>query len=874
MANIPASDPNAPAGPPHRPAPTAGLPDANGFASSAGNGAPGNGAPGNGAPGNGAGDGVDETYNEQSIEVLRGLDAVRKRPGMYIGDTDDGSGLHHMVYEVVDNAIDEALAGYCDTVVVTLNADASVTVTDNGRGIPVGIHDEEGVSAAEVIMTHLHAGGKFNQNAYKVSGGLHGVGVSVVNGLSSRLDLRVFRGGSEWFIRFRDGVPEAPLAEIGPAPALPPGSTRHGPATGTEITFLPSTETFTKTEFDFTTLEHRLRELAFLNSGVTLVLNDARGVEPKSVTLHFEGGLEAFVRYLDRSKQALHAPPLAIRGERDDILLEIAMEWTDSYHETMLCFTNNIPQRDGGTHLAGFRAALTRSVNAYANDSGIAKKEKVTLTGEDMREGLTCVLSVKVPDPKFSSQTKDKLVSSEVSPAVGGIVSDKLTQWFEEHPAEARKIVAKVVEAAAAREAARKARDLTRRKGALDIANLPGKLADCQERDPAKSELFIVEGDSAGGSAKQGRDRRFQAILPLKGKILNVERARFDKMLGSAEIGTLIAALGTGIGHDDFNPEKARYHRIIIMTDADVDGSHIRTLLLTFFFRQMASLIDKGFLYIAQPPLYRLQRGNQKAVYLKDDAALEAYCIDAALRDAVFTQHDGVERAANDLRALLDEATVQRRSLQVLAAKVGDIAVVEQAAIAGALSPSLLGDPNRAIEAAHLTALRLNRLAPEHERSWLGEVIAREGRVEGLVLSRTRQGVGERRLIDAALLRSAEARRLDLDGVSLRQTFDRPGALAARDRSWPIAGPTSLVEAVMELGRRGIEVTRYKGLGEMNPEQLWETTLDPEIRALLQVRVSHADSAEETFSTLMGDLVEPRRGFIQSNALSVANLDV
>ncbi|HEV2099820.1 MAG TPA: DNA topoisomerase (ATP-hydrolyzing) subunit B [Stellaceae bacterium] len=861
MANIPASDPQGPTGAAPGAAPATGQPDRNGSAAGAGNGA---------AHSDGAANGVDETYNEQSIEVLRGLDAVRKRPGMYIGDTDDGSGLHHMVYEVVDNAIDEALAGYCDTVVVTLNADGSVTVTDNGRGIPVGIHDEEGVSAAEVIMTHLHAGGKFNQNAYKVSGGLHGVGVSVVNGLSSRLDLRVFRGGSEWFIRFRDGVPEAPLAEVGPAPAQPEGSTRQGPATGTEITFLPSTETFTKTEFEFATLEHRLRELAFLNSGVTLVLNDARAVEPRSVNLHFEGGLEAFVRYLDRSKQALHPTPIAIRGERDDILLEIAMEWTDSYHESMLCFTNNIPQRDGGTHLAGFRAALTRSVNAYANESGIAKKEKVTLAGEDMREGLTCVLSVKVPDPKFSSQTKDKLVSSEVRPAVESIVADKLTQWFEEHPADARKVVAKVVEAAAAREAARKARDLTRRKGALDVANLPGKLADCQERDPAKSELFIVEGDSAGGSAKQGRDRRFQAILPLKGKILNVERARFDKMLGSAEIGTLIAALGTGIGLDDFDPEKARYHRIIIMTDADVDGSHIRTLLLTFFFRQMSSLIDKGFLYIAQPPLYRLQRGNQKAVYLKDDPALEAYCIDAALRDAVFTQFDGVERGANDLRALLEEARNQRRSVQTLAAKVGDIAVVEQAAIAGALSPSLLADPNRAIEAAHRSAERLNRLAPEHERNWTAEVIGGEG----LVLARTHQGVGERRLIDAALLRSAEARRLDADSAGLRQTYDRPGTLTARDKTWPIAGPTSLVEAVMELGRRGIEVTRYKGLGEMNPDQLWETTLDPEARALLQVKVSHADSAEETFSTLMGDLVEPRRDFIQSNALSVANLDV
>jgi DNA gyrase subunit B len=813
--------------------------------------------------------GEDESYDEHSIEVLRGLDAVRKRPGMYIGDTEDGSGLHHMVYEVVDNAIDEALAGYCDTVTVTLNADGSCTVTDNGRGIPVGIHEEEGVSAAEVIMTHLHAGGKFNQNAYKVSGGLHGVGVSVVNGLSSRLDLRIFRNGQEWFMRFRDGIPEAPLAEIGPAPPWPAGSSRTGPATGTEITFLPSRETFSNTEFDVMTLEHRLRELAFLNSGVRLVLTDLRGVEPKSVTLHYEGGIEAFVRYLDRSKQVLHAPPIVIRGERDGILVEVAMEWTDSYHETMLCFTNNIPQKDGGTHLAGFRAALTRTVNSYANDSGVAKKEKVTLSGEDMREGLSCILSVKVPDPKFSSQTKEKLVSSEVRAVVEGIVADKLAQWFEEHPAEARKVVAKVVEAAAAREAARKARELTRRKGALDVASLPGKLADCQERDPAKSELFIVEGDSAGGSAKQGRDRRFQAILPLKGKILNVERARFDKMLSSAEIGTLIAALGTGIGSEDFDPEKARYHRIIIMTDADVDGSHIRTLLLTFFFRQMPELIEKGYLYIAQPPLYRLLRGSAKAVYLKDDAALEAYCIDAALRDAVFTQHDRVERAGPDLRQLLEQARAQRRSLLALAGKVGSLAVVEQAAIAGALSADLFADPAEAQRAAERIAQRLDRIAAETERTWHGTV-----RGEGLVLGRTHQGVEERRLIDRALLRSSEARRLDADRTQLREVYEMPGALAARDRTIPIAGPAALVEAVMELGRRGIEINRYKGLGEMNPEQLWETTLDPEARSLLQVKVSHADLAEETFSTLMGDLVEPRRDFIQANALSVANLDV
>src|SRR5665213_1469998 len=810
----------------------------------------------------------EEEYSAQSIKVLRGLDAVRKRPGMYIGDTDDGSGLHHMVYEVVDNSIDEALGGFCDTITVTLNPDGSCTVTDNGRGIPVDIHKEEGVSAAQVIMTQLHAGGKFDQNSYKVSGGLHGVGVSVVNALSARLDLKIWRGGKEYFVRFLDGDPEAPLQEVGAAPKVE----RKGKSvfkTGTEIAFWPSTKTFTKTEFDFATLEHRLRELAFLNSGVTLELTDARGVEPKALTLHYEGGLEAFVKYLDRSKQVLH-PAINITGAREGVTVEVAMEWTDSYHETMLCFTNNIPQRDGGTHLAGFRAALTRTVNHYAEESGIQKKEKIALTGEDMREGLSCILSVKVPDPKFSSQTKDKLVSSEVRPIVESVVGDKLQEWFEKHPADARRIVGKVVEAAAAREAARKARDLTRRKGALDLANLPGKLADCQERDPAQSELFIVEGDSAGGSSKQGRNRKFQAILPLKGKILNVERARFDKMLSSVEIGTLIAALGTGIGPEEFDAAKARYHRIIIMTDADVDGSHIRTLLLTFFYRQMPALIEKGYLYIAQPPLYQVKRGSTKAVYLKDDAALEEYRVQAGLRDAIFTQHDGAQRGANDLTALVEEARQVRHMLQPLARKVGSREMVEQAAIAGLLNPALLDAGAQGEAAVQYLAQRLDALAPPGERGWKGEV--RPG--ESFVLSRRRHGTTERRLLDAALLKSAEARRLDERTGELQEAYGKLGKLVAKDKEQPIVGPTSLVEAVMALGPKEGDIQRYKGLGEMNPEQLWETTLDPEARALLQVKIAHADSAEETFSTLMGDLVEPRREFIQTNALSVANLDV
>ncbi|MCW2244150.1 DNA gyrase subunit B [Azospirillum canadense] len=815
-----------------------------------------------------------QDYGAESITVLRGLDAVRKRPGMYIGDTDDGSGLHHMVYEVVDNAIDEALAGYCDKVVVQLNADGSVTVRDNGRGIPTDIHPEEGVSAAEVVMTQLHAGGKFNQNSYKVSGGLHGVGVSVVNALSETLDLRIWRGGREWAMRFRHGVADARLADAGSAPMVDDGAGGQKPLSGTEVTFLPSKDTFTNTEFDFATLEHRLRELAFLNSGVRLVLTDARGVEPKVLDLCYEGGLEAFVNWLDRSKVALHKPAISIKAERPTehggvVTVECSLQWNDSYHETTLCFTNNIPQKDGGTHLAGFRAALTRAINNYANESGIAKKEKVNLSGDDAREGLTCVLSVKVPDPKFSSQTKDKLVSSEVRPVVEAVVGECLAQYFEEHPADAKRVVQKVVEAAAAREAARKARELTRRKGALDIASLPGKLADCQERDPALSELFIVEGDSAGGSAKQGRSRQFQAILPLRGKILNVERARFDKMLSSAEIGTLIAALGTGIGRDEFNPDKTRYHKIIIMTDADVDGSHIRTLLLTFFFRQMPELIERGYLYIAQPPLYRIKRGNAKERYLKDDRALEEYLIEAALGDLSVRTVDGSLLTGETLKELVEQARGARQNIEAIARKAGSLNVAEQAAVIGALSASLAQDAALAQQAAQTVADRLNAL--DAEGGWRGESLPQGG----YALVRTRRGVTHRHLLDADLLKSVEARKLDAIAADLKRVYAEPGrAFEKQKESRSLTGPVALFDTVMELGRRGVTIQRYKGLGEMNPDQLWETTLDPTKRSLLQVKVNHADQAEEVFSTLMGDIVEPRREFIQENALKVANLDV
>jgi DNA gyrase subunit B len=794
-------------------------------------------------------------YGAESIKVLKGLDAVRKRPGMYIGDTDDGSGLHHMVYEVVDNAIDEALAGYAKAVTVTLNPDGSCTVRDDGRGIPTDMHSE-GVSAAEVIMTQLHAGGKFDQNSYKVSGGLHGVGVSVVNALSSWLKLTIWRNGKEHAMEFRDGEAVAPLAEIGPA------LDRRG----TEVTFLPSQKTFTTTtEFDWATLEHRLRELAFLNSGVRIVLSDQRHAVEKREEIIYEGGVEAFVRYLDRNKTPLTQKPIMVRADRDGLGVECALWWNDGYHETVLCFTNNIPQRDGGTHLAGFRGALTRQVTGYADKVGVTKKEKVTLTGDDCREGLTAVLSVKVPDPKFSSQTKDKLVSSEVRPVVESVLNEALAAWFEEHPGEAKTIVGKVIQAAAAREAARKAREMTR-KTALGGGALPGKLADCQERDPAKSELFLVEGDSAGGSAKQGRNREFQAVLPLRGKILNVERVRMDKMLSSQEIGTLITALGAGIS-DDFNADKLRYHKIIIMTDADVDGAHIRTLLLTFFYRQMREIIARGHLFIAQPPLYKVTRGKSEQ-YLKDERALENYLMAGGLEEAVLRAASGEERAGEDLRRLVDEARVIRHVLAGLHSRYNRD-VVEQAAIYGVLNPSVFGDPDKAAAAAPLIADRLDALAEETERGWRGTF--EEG--QGFRFERTVRGVKDAAVIDHALLGSADARKLDEFTASLKENYPRSGVLRRRGEEIPIHGPVSLFEAVTTMGRKGITLQRYKGLGEMNPGQLWETTLDIDARSLLQVKVREADEADDIFTKLMGDVVEPRREFIQENALT-ASVDV
>ncbi len=798
-------------------------------------------------------------YDAASISVLRGLDAVRKRPGMYIGDTDDGSGLHHMAFEIIDNAVDEAQAGFATRCSLTLNGDGSVTVRDDGRGIPIDIHAEEGISAAEVVLTRLHAGGKFNQNSYKVSGGLHGVGAAVVNALSEWMEVRIWRDGVEHFLRFRHGDAEAPLRVVG----------QSDQATGTEVIFKPSPLTFTRTEFDFAVLERRLRELAFLNSGLTIVLRDERHAPAVEETFHYDGGLVAFAQWLDRGKTPVFTPPISVSSVADathGIRVELALTWNNSFHETMLCFTNNIPQRDGGAHLAGFRQALTRVVTKYAE--GMGKKEGLALVGEDMREGMTAVLSVKVPDPKFSSQTKEKLVSSEVQPVVQAVTADAVAHWFETHPKEARAIIQKVMDAAAAREAARKARELTRRKGVLDISTLPGKLADCQERDPALSELFIVEGDSAGGSAKQGRDRKFQAILPLKGKILNVERARFDRMLGSAEIGTLITALGAGIGRADgdaggFDVTKLRYHRIVIMTDADVDGSHIRTLLLTFFFRQMPALIEGGYLYIAQPPLYRAKRGNDER-YLKDDPALEKFLLGRAVAEARLSFADGQSFAGADLAReadILREATARLRRLSALV----PIELLEQAAIAGALTP----DPERAGMAAQTLVQRLDAISLPDERGW---VVVADG--SGLTMARTVRGVAERHALDAAALRSSEARWLAERADAVGARWSEPATLTLDKTEIRVPGPASAFERIMAHGRRGVVINRFKGLGEMNPDQLWHTTLDPAVRTLLRVRVADAEDAGAVFSTLMGDVVEPRRDFIVGNALKVANLDV
>ncbi|MGB7261153.1 MAG: DNA topoisomerase (ATP-hydrolyzing) subunit B [Albidovulum sp.] len=795
-------------------------------------------------------------YGADSIKVLKGLEAVRKRPGMYIGDTDDGSGLHHMVYEVVDNGIDEALAGHADFVRVKIHADNSVSVRDNGRGIPTDIHTEEGVSAAEVIMTQLHAGGKFDQNSYKVSGGLHGVGVSVVNALSDWLELRIWRNGKEHYARFEGGFTVESLRVVGDAE---PGEK------GTEVRFLASTSTFSNLDYVFKTLENRLRELAFLNSGARIILEDERPAEPLHTELFYEGGVREFVKYLDRHKSSALPDPIFITGERGGIGVEVAMWWNDSYHETVLPFTNNIPQRDGGAHLAGFRGALTRTINNYAQSSGIAKKEKVDFTGDDAREGLTCVLSVKVPDPKFSSQTKDKLVSSEVRPAVENLVNEKLSEWFEENPAQAKIIVGKIIEAALAREAARKARELTRRKTAMDVASLPGKLADCQEKDPALSELFLVEGDSAGGSAKQGRSRKNQAVLPLRGKILNVERARFDRMLGSEQIGTLITALGTSIGRDEFNLAKLRYHKIIIMTDADVDGAHIRTLLLTFFFRQMPELIEQGHLYIAEPPLYKVARGKSE-VYLKDQIALEDYLIQQGVDGAMLRLGSGEEITGADLSRVVEEARVVRRILQAFPTHYPQ-RILEQSAIAGALVPGRIDADAQGV--ADSVAKRLDEVAVEYERGWQG----RPTQDHGLRFSRNLRGVEEVRTLDGQVLRSGEARRLASHTEGLRETYGTVARLVRKDREQLIHGPIELLTAILLEGEKGLSLQRYKGLGEMNPEQLWETTLDPSARVLNQVKIDDLAEADDIFTKLMGDVVEPRREFIQQNALSVENLD-
>ena len=798
------------------------------------------------------------SYDEDSIKVLRGLDAVRKRPGMYIGDTDDGTGLHHMVFEVVDNSIDEALAGHCDKIDIEMHSDGSVSVEDNGRGIPTSIHPEEGVSAAEVVMTKLHAGGKFDENSYKVSGGLHGVGISVVNALSEKLDVTIYRNNKKFFMTFIKGDAEAPLKELG-------GSDNKS---GTLVRFYPSADVFTSIEFDFSILEKRFRELAFLNSNLKINIIDTRSAESKEVNLYYEGGIKSFVEYLDRSKSTIHESIVYIKGHKNDIEVELGLSYNDSYYENVLCFTNNIPQRDGGAHLAGFRGALTRVLSKYIQSNPMGKKDKINLSGEDMREGITAVLSVKVPDPKFSSQTKEKLVSSEVRPVVEGLVSEKLTAWLEENPSEAKIIVQKVIDASAAREAAKKARELSRRKGVLEFASLPGKLSDCQERDPAKSELFLVEGDSAGGSAKQGRSRETQAVLPLRGKILNVERAGRARVLGSNEIGIMISALGTGI-HDDFNIEKLRYHKIIIMTDADVDGSHIRTLILTFFYRHMQELISNGHLYIAQPPLFKVKKGSSE-VYLKDEDTLDNYLVDQLVKDTYLITNTDEHRTSKDLNSLILSAKRQHSSIKALSKNI-NIDLIERMAISGALDVNLLDDKEKASIVADFVTNALNKFAIPGEDGWKGEYNIEEKKY---YFSHDRRGVISEYIIDKLILGSSDARKLGRDAAELQETYFNGATLVKGEDSYKISGPSDLYETSIEQGRKGLAIARYKGLGEMNPEQLWETTLDPDARILLKVNIDDAAEADNVFSTLMGEEVEPRRKFIQERALEAENIDI
>ena len=810
-----------------------------------------------------------DDYDAESIKVLKGLEAVKKRPGMYIGDTDDGSGLHHMVYEVVDNSVDEALAGYCKNITVSINIDGSVTVSDDGRGIPTEMH-EEGVSAAEVIMTQLHAGGKFDQNSYKVSGGLHGVGVSVVNALSENLELIIKRDGQKHQMTFKDGDAQSPLKVVG----------KCGDKTGTEIKFLPSKNVFTMIEFDRKILQKKLRELAFLNSQISILLQDFREDKPWEKMMSYEGGLKEFVKYLDQSKKPMIEEPISLLANKDGVEVNLALWWNDSYYETVNCFTNNIPQKDGGTHLAGLRGALTRVVNSYAQESGMSKKENVQLVGDDIREGLTCVLSIKVADPKFSSQTKDKLVSSEVRPVVESLVNDALSEWFEEHPNEAKNIISKVIEAAAARDAARKARELTRRKGALDVSSLPGKLADCQEKDPEKCEIFIVEGDSAGGSAKQGRDRATQAILPLRGKIINCEKARLSKVLSSVEIGTLITALGAGIGRDiseiedeeeGFNVNKLRYKKIIIMTDADVDGAHIRTLLLTFFYRQMYPLISSGCLYIAQPPLYKAKKGNSET-YLKDDDDLDNYLINSGIDDAAFVLNSDETIASNDLLDLISKSRRFRSIINGLPSRYNSN-LVEVAALSGAF------DQQNEISENTLKIIseRMTEKFNDDEAEWVSEY--EEG--NGLTVKRKIRGIFETLSLGPGIFRSPDAQRLSELADEIIQYFilnvNKTNIFKRGGRDYKVNSPCELVEAVLSEGRKGLQIQRYKGLGEMNADQLWDTTLDPNSRRLLKVKVDEGIDNSEVFSDLMGDEVIKRREFIQESISSgdlIVNLDI